>query len=56
MPDQPAQQDAQVSGDDHNGTGEARPHEFDEDVNDGSMCMCGVPALYHHLAEPEESS
>lgn len=26
-------------------------HEFDEDVADGSMCTCGVPALYHHLVE-----
>lgn len=22
-------------------------HEFEEDVNDASMCMCGVPALVH---------
>jgi hypothetical protein len=27
------------------------PHEFNEDVADGSMCMCGVPALTHHLVE-----
>lgn len=23
------------------------PHEFTEDVADGSMCICGVPALTH---------
>ena len=28
------------------------PHEFDEDVEDGSMCMCGVPALGHEIVEP----
>jgi hypothetical protein len=22
-------------------------HEFDEDINDCSMCRCGIPALYH---------
>ena len=26
-------------------------HEFTEDVADGSMCICGVPALTHHLVE-----
>lgn len=28
------------------------PHEFDEDVADASMCMCGVPALGHEIVEP----
>jgi len=27
------------------------PHPFNEDVADGSMCMCGVPAVSHHLVE-----
>lgn len=27
------------------------PHEFDEDVNDYSMCMCGVPAMSHWAVE-----
>jgi hypothetical protein len=31
------------------------PHEFDEDIEDGSMCMCGVPALMHFLVEPVEA-
>lgn len=31
-----------------------KPHEFREDVDDYSMCRCGVPALTHHLVEPEE--
>jgi hypothetical protein len=26
-------------------------HEFTEDVADGSMCICGVPALTHYLVE-----
>jgi hypothetical protein len=26
-------------------------HEFDEDVDDYSMCMCGMPALTHYLVE-----
>lgn len=25
-------------------------HEFAEDVNDGSMCLCGLPALGHPAA------
>ena len=28
-----------------------QPHEFRENVNDGSMCLCGVPATVHHLVE-----
>jgi hypothetical protein len=34
------------------------PHEFDEDINDCSMCMCGIPASYHAaiVPEPEESA
>jgi hypothetical protein len=24
-----------------------KPHEFRENVNDGSMCLCGIPAYYH---------
>lgn len=24
-----------------------RFHEFREDVEDGSMCLCGTPATYH---------
>lgn len=27
-----------------------RPHEFREDVDDYSMCVCGVPADVHHLS------
>lgn len=26
------------------------PHEFTEDVNDGSMCICGIPDLTHEAA------
>lgn len=26
-------------------------HEFTEGVSDGSMCICGVPALTHHLVQ-----
>lgn len=29
-----------------------RPHEFEEDVDDGSMCLCGAPAQTHHVVEP----
>ena len=30
-------------------------HEFAEDVNDGSMCMCGIPAAVHReLREPDD--
>lgn len=25
------------------------PHEFNENVNDASMCVCGIPALTHDL-------
>lgn len=25
------------------------PHDFEEDINDASMCMCGIPALTHDL-------
>lgn len=31
----------------------AVPHEFDEDVEDYSMCMCGVPAMVHYFVEPD---
>lgn len=31
------------------------PHEFREDVYDMSMCLCGVPAMVHHLIEPSAS-
>lgn len=27
--------------------GGGQPHEFDEDVDDFSMCMCGIPVLVH---------
>jgi hypothetical protein len=27
-------------------------HEYTEDVNDGSMCICGVPALGHAQVYP----
>lgn len=27
-------------------------HEFTEDVNDASMCLCGVPALTHDQVYP----
>jgi hypothetical protein len=27
------------------------PHEFTEDVSDGSMCICGIPALDHDAFE-----
>ena len=27
-------------------------HEFTEDVGDGSMCICGVPALTHDQVFP----
>ena len=30
------------------------PHEFNEDVDDASMCMCGIPALVHWRYEPRE--
>lgn len=29
-----------------------RRHEFEEDVDDGSMCVCGVPADSHGCVEP----
>lgn len=29
-----------------------RRHEFEEDADDGSMCVCGVPALTHACVEP----
>jgi hypothetical protein len=29
-----------------------RPHEFHEDVDDCSMCVCGVPAMHHRVVEP----
>lgn len=29
-----------------------RPHEFREDVDDASTCVCGVPALTHECMEP----
>lgn len=31
-----------------------RLHEFEEDVDDGSMCICGVPALGHEVVEPPD--
>lgn len=37
---------------DHTAEFDAVPHEFDEDVNDASMCMCGVPAIYHDRVFP----
>jgi len=33
-----------------------RPHEFEEDTDDGSMCLCGVPASSHHAVEPGDRS
>lgn len=27
-----------------------RWHEFEEDAEDASMCLCGIPALYHDTA------
>jgi hypothetical protein len=27
-----------------------RAHEFHEDVNDASMCICGIPAITHDRA------
>lgn len=32
-----------------------RPHYFREDEDDGSMCVCGVPADTHAVAEPGDS-
>jgi hypothetical protein len=26
------------------------PHDFTEDVNDYSMCLCGIPSTYHDAA------
>lgn len=31
-----------------------RPHEFREDVDDCSMCVCGVPADVHDRAFTEQ--
>lgn len=31
-----------------------RLHEFEEDVDDASVCLCGVPALTHAAVEPVE--
>lgn len=31
------------------GQGPTVPHEFHENVNDASMCVCGIPALTHDL-------
>lgn len=31
-----------------------RPHKFREDVDDASMCVCGVPVLTHECMEPGE--
>jgi len=28
-----------------------QPHEFVEDVEDMSMCVCGVPALQHYRTD-----
>ena len=28
-----------------------RLHEFTERIDDGSMCRCGIPALYHEMWE-----
>lgn len=33
---------------------EAGWHLFDEDVTDYSMCVCGVPAMTHHLVYPDD--
>ena len=30
-----------------------RPHEFVEDVEDMSMCTCGIPALQHYRTEED---
>lgn len=39
---------AYVDGDRRDGhTLDFHEHEFTEDVNDASMCICGVPATYH---------
>lgn len=32
----------------------ANPHDFTEDVDDASMCVCGVPALTHDRVYPPE--
>lgn len=29
-------------------------HQFTEDVNDASMCICGIPALTHDSVLPPE--
>ena len=37
----------------HSAEKDATPwHEYTADVSDGSMCICGVPALTHHVAYP----
>ena len=33
-----------------------RLHEFEEDVEDYSMCLCGVPAMTHECVEPATST
>ena len=29
-------------------------HEFTEDINDASMCVCGIPALTHHVSDEDQ--
>lgn len=32
-----------------------RLHGFHENVNDGSMCLCGIPAYYHEVWEIQQA-
>lgn len=32
-----------------------RSHEFMEDVDDGSMCVCGIPASAHDAWERKQT-
>jgi len=31
-------------------------HEFHEDGNDYSVCLCGIPALYHETWEEQQAA
>lgn len=40
-----------IFAEEQQGTRPVTSHRFTEDVDDYSMCVCGVPADSHHLIE-----